>query len=150
MIDNFVEENNIGSRKMEKAFHAEILKDNDTIYCKPQTYMNKSWESVRKILDFYKIPVENILVVYDEIDLPTGKIQERVGWSSAGHNGIKSMLHHTQNTNTFTKLRIGVDRPATREEVVDRVLGDFSQAELSTINNSKDTIFQKIINFIKK
>lgn len=150
MIDNFVNEHNIGPRRTDKSFHAEIIKNNDTIFCKPLTYMNKSWESVKKIVDFYKITPENILIVYDEIDLPTGKIQEKIWWSHAGHNGIKSILHHIQNNNIFTKLRIGVDRPTTKEEVVDRVLWNFSSAEINKIDEHKDIIFQKIQNFINK
>jgi PTH1 family peptidyl-tRNA hydrolase len=88
-------------------------------------------------------------VLYDEIDLPTGKIQKKIGWSAAGHNGIKSILQHLENNNTFTKIRIWVDRPSTKEEVVDWVLWDFSKAELTEIDNRQELIFWYINEFIE-
>ncbi len=150
LIDQFCEKNNIWPWKSEKSFHAEIIKDGDVIFCKPQTYMNKSGESVKKVADYYKILPENIIVLYDEIDLPTGKIQKKIGWSSAGHNWIKSILQHLENNNTFTKIRVWVDRPSTRDEVVDWVLWDFSKSELTEIDNQQDVIFWYISGFIEE
>lgn len=149
MIDKFCSGKNIWPWKIDKSFHAEIIKYGDTIFCKPQTYMNKSWEAVKKISDFYKITPENIIIIYDEIDLPTGKIQKKIWWSPAWHNGIKSILNSLQNNNTFTKIRIGVDRPATKEQVVDWVLWDFSKSELTQINNQIDIVFWHIQSFIE-
>jgi peptidyl-tRNA hydrolase, PTH1 family len=149
IIDEFCAWNKIGSWKHEKWFSADIIKYGDIIYCKPLTYMNKSWEAIKKIIDFYKIPVENILIVHDEIDLSTWVIQKKLGGSHAGHNGIKSAITMLGD-NTFTRLRVGVDRPATKEEVVDYVLGDFSKQELDTIKNKEEIIFNIINEFIKE
>ncbi len=148
MLDRFCDRGNYGGWKMEKNFHAEIIKTPDIIFCKPQTYMNKSWEAIKKIVDFYKIPVENILIIHDEIDLPTGTIQKKIGGSHAGHNGLRNTLLHLQNNNTFTRIRIWVDRPDTKEWVVDRVLEPFSKAELTVIDSKEETIFWYINEFI--
>lgn len=150
MIDRFCSEKNIWPWKIEKSFHAVIIKDWDVIFCKPQTYMNKSGEAVKKICDFYKITPENIIIIYDEIDLPTWKIQKKIWWSPAGHNGIKSILQHLQNNNTFIKIRIWVDRPSTKEQLVDWVLWDFSKAELTEIDKQQETIFWYISDFLDK
>jgi peptidyl-tRNA hydrolase, PTH1 family len=144
MIDLFCASQNIHGRKMEKSFAAEITKVWDTIYAKPQTYMNKSGEAVKKICDFYKILPEDILVLHDEIDLPTGKIQKKIGGSHAWHNGLKSILLHLGGINTFTRLRIGVDRPATREEVVDWVLGKFSQEEWKKLEEQEGMVNEMV------
>lgn len=148
MIDEFCDANNYWSWKMEKIFNAEIIKSDNVIFCKPQTYMNKSWDAIKKIADYYKINQEDILIIHDEIDLPTWKIQKKIGWSHAWHNWIKSILHVFQNNNIFTKIRIWVDRPETKEQVIDWVLMNFSKAELTEIDSKKEIIFWLINNFI--
>lgn len=150
MLDAFCNEKNIGPWKWEKSFHADIIKNWDVIYCKPLTYMNKSGESVKKICDFYKISAEDILVLHDEIDIPTAKIQKKIWWSHAGHNGLKSMLHFLQNSNSFTRIRIGVDRPATKEQVTDWVLWVFSKAEMTELDKQKEVVSGYISEFIEK
>jgi len=148
MLDDFCYQNNIWPRKKAKEFSAEIIKQDGAIFCKPQTFMNKSGEAVKKIIDFYKLHPEDILVLHDDIDLATGVIQKKIGWSHAGHNGIKSILLHLGNINTFTKIRIWVDRPATKEEVVEYVLYNFSQAELKKIKENQEVISWFIKDFI--
>lgn len=150
MIDEFCKLNNYWPWKIEKSFHAEIIKVWDLIFCKPQTYMNKSWEAIKKIIDYYKIIPEDILVIHDEIDLPTWKIQKKIGWSPAGHNGLKSILYYLENNNIFTKIRIWVDRPQEKEQVSDWVLGEFTSQELLIINNKNNTIIDHINMFIWK
>jgi PTH1 family peptidyl-tRNA hydrolase len=93
---------------------------------KPMTYMNASGESVRAAASYYKIPVENVLVVYDEIDFPVGRVQLRFDGSSAGHNGVASVMEHIGSN--FWRVRLGVGHPrdrqhaAGRREVIDHVL----------------------------
>ena len=150
MIDAFCNEMNYWPWKLDRNFNAEIIKEWDIIFCKPQTYMNKSWEAIKKIIDYYKIIPEDILVVHDEIDLPTWKIQKKVGWSPAGHNGLKSILYYLENNNIFTKIRIWVDRPQEKEQVSDWVLGVFTNQELIEVDSKKNIIFWYINEFIWK
>ncbi|SMP10892.1 peptidyl-tRNA hydrolase, PTH1 family [Desulfurobacterium pacificum] len=101
-------------------------------FLKPLTYMNRSGESVKEVANFFKINPAEILVIYDDLDLPLGKLRIRLKGSSGGHRGVKSVEEHLK-TNEFPRLRIGIGRPATKEEVVNYVLSPFRKEELSTV-----------------
>lgn len=94
---------------------------------KPQTYMNLSGESVRAVMDFYKLdPTKDIIVIADDISLPTGKIRIRAKGSAGGHNGLKSIIAHA-GTDQFTRIKVGVG--ANQGDLVKHVLGKFSKGE---------------------
>ncbi|HYK71556.1 MAG TPA: aminoacyl-tRNA hydrolase [Pseudoneobacillus sp.] len=95
---------------------------------KPLTYMNLSGESIRAVMDFYDIDPEDILVIYDDLDLPVGKMRLRQKGSAGGHNGIKSTIAHL-GTQEFNRIRIGVDRPQNGMSVSNYVLGKFTADE---------------------
>lgn len=95
---------------------------------KPMTYMNLSGESVRALMDFYKIPLEDGIVVYDDLDTETGKIRLRYQGSAGGHNGIKSIIAHT-GTQVFNRVRMGISRPVGGMKIVDYVLDAFPKSE---------------------
>ncbi|MCL1949310.1 MAG: aminoacyl-tRNA hydrolase [Turicibacter sp.] len=103
---------------------------------KPLTYMNLSGESVRAVMDFYGIPVEDIVVLYDELDIAAGKIRVRQQGSAGGHNGMKSIIQHLKTQN-FKRIRIGIDRHP-KIPVVDYVLGKFQEPELALVNQAID------------
>lgn len=113
--------------KFKGLFSLTNIKDEHVIFLKPQTYMNLSGESVRPAMDFYKVPIENILVIHDEIDLPFGTIHLKMGGGLAGNNGLKSLAQHLPNQN-FLRLRMGVGRPKYGE-VSAHVLGQFNEDE---------------------
>lgn len=98
------------------SFNAEIFKAGDLIFVKPQTFMNASGVAVKKLLDFYKIPRESLWVVYDDIDLPLGKIRIRVGGGSAGHHGIESIMRSLGGWDGFVRFRLGVGRGKLEEK----------------------------------
>ena len=95
---------------------------------KPLTYMNRSGQSVRAVLDWYKLPIESILVTYDDMDLPIGRIRLRLSGSAGGHNGIKSIISHLGGQN-FPRFRIGIGKSSTQNEAISHVLGKFSPEE---------------------
>lgn len=95
---------------------------------KPLTYMNLSGEAIRPLMDYYKISPSELLVIYDDLDLPVGKIRLRQKGSSGGHNGIKSTIQHV-GTQEFNRIRIGIDRPPIGMTVTDYVLGKFTKTE---------------------
>lgn len=99
---------------------------------KPLTYMNLSGESIRAVMDFYQIDLEDLLVIYDDLDLPAGKIRLRQKGSAGGHNGIKSTITHL-GTQEFNRIRIGIDRPPMGMKVPDYVLGRFPKEEQGSI-----------------
>ncbi len=105
-----------------------IVDGQKVMLLKPMTYMNLSGEAVRPIMDYYDIPTENLLVIYDELDLPVGKIRLRYKGSAGGHNGMKSIIQHL-GTQEFNRIRIGIDRPDPDYPVVDYVLGKFNRKD---------------------
>lgn len=103
----------------------------DYLIIKPTTFMNLSGEAVRAVIDYYKISVEDILIVYDDISLPLGKIRFRANGSDGGHNGIKSIIQHL-STQNFARLKIGIGPQSNLPSEV-FVLQNFSKEELDVL-----------------
>ncbi|MGG6294455.1 aminoacyl-tRNA hydrolase [Leptolyngbya sp. AN02str] len=104
---------------------------------KPTTYMNLSGQAIRAVTDWYKLPPESVLIIYDDMDLPLGRMRMRLSGSAGGHNGMKSAIAHL-GTQAFPRLRIGIGAPkhpkATAEkDTVSHVLGQFSKQEAETV-----------------
>lgn len=113
-----------------KGIYAESMIHNEkVIFLKPLTYMNLSGESVRPFMDYFKIDLADLVVVYDDLDIPPGKIRLRQKGSAGGHNGIKSLIAHL-GTQEFNRIRVGVGRPLNGEAVVHYVLNGYSKEEL--------------------
>ena len=103
---------------------------------KPQTYMNLSGESLREVMDFYKIdPEEEMLVVFDDISLAPGNIRIRKKGSAGGHNGIKSIIAHT-GTQNFTRIKIGVGEKPAGWDLADYVLGHFPEGDRKLVDEA--------------
>lgn len=98
------------------------------VLIKPMTFMNLSGESVRAYMDYYKVELKDLIVVYDDLDTEVGRIRLRYQGSAGGHNGIKSIIQHT-GTQTFDRVRMGISRPQGGMAVVDYVLAPFAKAE---------------------
>ncbi|MBT9314236.1 aminoacyl-tRNA hydrolase [Leptothoe spongobia] len=111
---------------------------NRLILLKPTTYMNRSGQSIRAIVDWYKLSPSDVLVIYDDMDLPIGKLRLRLSGSAGGHNGMKSIISHL-GTQIFPRLRLGIsrsDNPETQSNrtVVNHVLGKFAPDERKVID----------------
>lgn len=105
---------------------------------KPQTYMNNSGEAVKAAADFYKIKPENVVVVFDDISLPVGKLRVRRNGSDGGHNGIKSIITHL-GSNSFPRIKIGVGaKPNPEYDLADWVLSRFTKDELKLLRTAAD------------
>ncbi len=111
------------------------------IFAKPQTFMNNSGDAVLPLMNFYKIPLENLVVIHDDMDIKVGEKKEKIGGSSAGHNGIKSI--DAAVGNEYRRIRIGIGHPrdfASPIAPVDWVLGKFDSDQLSAIKSVIKTI----------
>jgi len=96
---------------------------------KPHTYMNRSGQAVRAVCDWYKFAPESVLIIYDDLDLPVGRLRLRLSGSAGGHNGMKSIISHL-GTEQFPRLRIGIKKgDATQKDTISHVLGKFSPEE---------------------
>lgn len=102
--------------------------DRHVTLAKPQTYMNLSGESVGRLVAFYKLPIERLIVVSDDMDIPLGTLRLRMAGSAGGQNGLKSVIAHL-GTQEFSRLRFGIGRPPGRMEVVAYVLQGFAKAD---------------------
>ncbi len=157
IVDDFVEYGKMEgwkSGKMGGEILETVIDGQKVIFLKPMEFMNRSWWAVAAVANFYKIAPKDILVIHDEIDLPVGKIQMKLWWSSAGHNWLKSIIEKLWTKDPakdgagFYRLRIGVDRPADKAQVVDYVLGTFSQAEKLALQDKFGEIFDSIHVFL--
>ncbi len=116
---------------------------------KPLTYMNNSGPSIRTALDWYKLPPQSVLIVYDDMDLPLGRLRLRLSGSAGGHNGMKSAIAHL-NTQEFPRLRIGIGRPknaaaeSSDKKTIGYVLGKFSQEETELIEGVIELVVEAI------
>lgn len=106
VLDKLALDNNFSFRE-ENKLKCFLAKSGDIIYIKPTTFMNLSGEAVRAVMDYYKINVKDILIVYDDIALDLGRIRFRANGSDGGHNGIKSIIKHV-GTKEFDRLKIGI------------------------------------------
>jgi peptidyl-tRNA hydrolase, PTH1 family len=138
VVERFASEH--GFAFSRKRFNAQFVEGNlegkRVMLAKPQTFMNSSGEAVGKLYSFYKIAPEDLLVVYDDLDLPLGKIRMRSLGSSGGHHGMESIIGHI-GTSAFPRLRIGIGRP-NPEADIDHVLGSFDASEQKAMNETCD------------
>lgn len=104
---------------------------------KPLTYMNRSGQAVRAVIDWYKISPQAVLVAYDEMDLPVGRLRMRLSGSAGGHNGMKSIISHL-GSQQFPRLRIGIGKSSGKKQTVSHVLGKFAPDESKIIKEVLD------------
>ena len=115
----------LNETKFKGLFGRGMVRGEKVILLKPMTYMNLSGEAVSGLMRYYDISVSDLLVCYDELDLPVGKIRLRYKGSAGGHNGIKSIISLV-GTQEFNRIRIGIDRPQPGSNISDYVLGKFN------------------------
>src|SRR6201999_1007910 len=127
VIDHLAAEHKIDVRNTEKRALVGYgkIKDVPVVLAKPITFMNLSGESVAPLLRMFELTPDDLIVVYDEMDLPLGRLRVRPDGSAGGHNGIKSLIQHLR-TESFPRIRIGVGRPA-QSPSVDHVLGKWTR-----------------------
>ncbi len=135
VIDTIADKYNISvTERKHRAFCGKgIIAGQKVILAKPQTYMNLSGESVRALVDYYKVDVETqLLIVYDDISLDVGQLRIRKKGSAGGHNGIKNIIQHL-GTSVFLRIKVGVGEKPKEYDLVDYVLGHFSKDEKETM-----------------
>lgn len=145
VLDNYV-----GNEKWSKKFNGLYFETNisgeKVIFLKPQTYMNLSGQAVYEFVNYFAIPIENILIIQDDLDQQFGLYKLKINSGSGGHNGIKSIINclHTQS---FARLKIGISS-VKKDEVIDYVLGKFSHSELKIITNNYKVFNEIIASFV--
>ena len=136
-------------RKFLAKYWSGTIGQNKVVLLAPQTYMNRSGESVARIVEFYKIDLPNILVVMDDMALPVGRIRIRPSGSAGGHKGLGNILEML-GTNEIARLRIGIGQPPEGVDPVDYVLGKFNDDEKILISKSIILAIEAIEEWVKK
>ncbi|NCC24991.1 MAG: aminoacyl-tRNA hydrolase [Deltaproteobacteria bacterium] len=115
---------------------------------KPQTYMNLSGESVARVLRRHPVPLDRVLILHDELDLPWGRFRFKAGGGTAGHNGLKSIAHYL-GSRDFLRLRMGIDRPPPRWEVTNYVLSKIPPDEEASLSSFLDLAARAVHHFCR-
>ncbi len=140
------------SFSFEKKFQAEVCRYQkasiDCWLCKPQTFMNGSGAAVQAIVNYYKLTMDQVMVVHDEIDLSPGTVRLKKGGGHGGHNGLRDIIQATGNSD-FLRLRIGVGHPGSKDKVVPYVLGRASADEEEQIIQSFSLALEKSDQFFQ-
>lgn len=134
---------NLSTSNIQKSnFHSTLEKSAYDLYSKPTTYMNNSGMAVQAIKEYYKLEMEDIIVIHDDIDLPFGTVKFKIGGGHGGHNGLRSIDVHIGKE--YIRVRIGVGKPQDKADVANYVLNNFSKEELNKlpdiINHTIDAI----------
>jgi PTH1 family peptidyl-tRNA hydrolase len=127
--------------RTEKSWQAEVARAGDFLLCKPLTYMNLSGQAVRLLSQFYKIEPAQVLVVFDDMALPLGKLRLRAHGSAGGHNGLQSIIEHL-GTPAVPRLRVGIG--SAQQDAVGHVLGRFALEERPALEQSLDRALEAI------
>jgi PTH1 family peptidyl-tRNA hydrolase len=134
--------NNVGDGALDVPF--------DVLFMKPQTYMNASGEAVSEAIRFYKIPLENILVISDDINLPVGKVRIRANGSDGGQKGLRSIINHLSSEN-FARIKIGVgEKPHPDYELADWVLAKFTKEDEKIMSEAFPKVCDCVDMFLKE
>lgn len=147
VIDQIADKYNISvTERKHRAFCGKgVIGGQKVILVKPQTYMNLSGESVRSVLDFYKVDVETeVLVIFDDVSLDVGQLRIRKKGSAGGHNGIKNIIQHL-GTNVFHRIKVGVGEKPKDYDLADYVLGHFSKGEKEQMEEG----YKKAVNAVE-
>lgn len=142
VLDNFALENDVSiSKSKNNGLYTEFNYNGEkVVLLKPQSYMNLSGEVVRRYVDFYKVDIEDVLIIHDDIDLDIGTFRMRSKGSSAGHNGLKNIELHL-GTQNYKRLKIGVSNNK-QIDARDYVLGNFSKEEEKVLEKVKNDLMK--------
>ncbi len=131
LIDDFNTNGNSVRDISKNTFHGKLYRSTNTLFLKPTTYMNLSGKSVQPIKHFFKVTLDDVIVIHDDIDLPFGALRFKKGGGHAGHNGLKSIDEYIGKE--YLRVRVGVGKPEHRSQVADYVLHDFSKIQMEVL-----------------
>lgn len=129
-------------------FGSGMIEGQKVILVKPQTYMNASGEAVKEYVRFYKIPTENVMVVYDDMDTEIGNIRIRPKGGAGSHNGIKSVIAEMR-TEKFPRIRVGIGRPKNEYDRIDYVIGQIPDEEYIELQKGQVEAVKAIVYYMK-
>lgn len=138
----------ISRTKFNGNYGSGVIEEEKVILLKPQTFMNLSGQSIKPFVDFYKIPLENVLVIYDDMDVEVGNIKIRKQGGPGTHNGAKSVVHELVSEN-FPRIRVGIGKPLDEYDAVDYVIGKIDEEDYLALEKGIDKAAEAIVEYIK-
>ena len=138
----------LSRNKFNGMFGSGIIEREKVILLKPQTYMNSSGECVIEYKNFYKINNDNIIIIYDDIDIQPGEIRVRKNGSPGTHNGMKSVVHYL-GSEGFPRIRVGIGKPDEKIDLIEHVIGAVPEDEWNVLNNGTEKAKNAVIEILK-
>jgi aminoacyl-tRNA hydrolase len=138
----------VNKKKFDALYGEGFIENEKVILLKPQTYMNLSGKSIVQVVNFYKIPMENVFVIYDDIDIEPSKIKIRKKGSSGSHNGMKSVIAELQTEN-FARIRVGIGKPKYKDDMINYVIGAIPEEEISMLDEGTTKAAKAMVSIIK-
>lgn len=138
----------VNKNKFKGLCGSGIIENKKVILLKPQTYMNLSGESIKETMDFYKIQQENLIIIYDDIDLEAGIIKIRKKGGPGTHNGMKSVIS-TIKTQEFARVRVGIGKPERKEQLIEYVIGKIPDKDQKILDEATTKSKEALIEIIK-
>ena len=138
----------VNKKKFDGLLGDGIIENKKVILLKPQTYMNLSGKSIIQVVNFYKIPLENIIVIYDDIDVDKGLIRIRKKGSCGSHNGVKSVAEEL-GTEEFKRIRVGIGKPEHENDMINYVIGAIDEEDEEKLDDGVEKAKDALIEILK-
>lgn len=138
----------IGKKKFNSEYENAVIEGKKVILVKPQTYMNASGEAVIQFVNFYKIDLDKVIIIYDDIDIEQGKIRIRKSGSPGSHNGMKSVVHFLNNEQ-FPRIRVGIGKPEYSSDMIEYVIGAIPDEEKKILDEGTEKAKEAVIEILK-
>ena len=149
-INEIAKKNNINitKTKFKALYEIGIIQRKKVILLKPQTYMNSSGISIKEVADFYNIKPEEIIIIYDDIDIEKGKIKLRKKGGPGSHNGMKSVIQELQSTD-FIRVRVGIGQPEFKNDMINYVIGNVPDEEQKVLQEGTQKAAEAVEEILK-
>lgn len=138
----------INKKKFDSLYGEGMIENEKVILLKPQTYMNLSGKAIIQVVNFYKIPLENICVIYDDMDIEKGQIKIRKKGGAGSHNGMKSVVAEL-NSEAFARIRVGIGNPKFKDDSINYVIGAIPEEEVKVLDEGTTKAAEAMIAILK-
>ena len=138
----------MNKKKFDSLYGEGIIENQKVILLKPQTYMNLSGKAIIQVVDFYKIPLENVYVIYDDMDILPGEIKIRKKGGAGSHNGMKSVVAELKSEE-FARIRVGIGTPRFKGDCINYVIGAIPKEEVEILNDGTTKAAEAIVEILK-
>ena len=138
----------VTKKKFDAFYGNGFINQEKVVLVKPQTYMNLSGQAVKQFMDFYKLEKENLIIIYDDMDIDPSVIKIRKKGGSGGHNGMKSIIQHI-GTEEFTRIRIGIGRPKEEFDKINYVIGSVNKEQHNILQKGVSLASEAVENIVK-